>query len=354
MKLKRFLLAALAAFALSTPLASAEVVTVNGAGVSETAAINDAKRNAVEQIVGTAIKSRSTAIDMELVFDAIESRTQGYVNSCEVLSKSTSGGTVNVTARVDVSAEPNSALMKDVEVVMNLNDPRLAVVIEHYGDDGGDIYRRNAERCAAAIREELVKRGFTHVVDNPKNIDYVILGNLSVSKPREIKIPSWGGISSGTPTSVETLLSRSEAIMDCKIKRVDTDEIIGEAHSSGENIGVEDGGLDNQAVAKLATKSAQEVRNIFNREARKIFKSVKLFAQSGDGMKILQFEEVLNQAQGVTGVHVRTFAGGRATIDVDTDLSPQNLYRVLVKTVGDDLALSLQGFTSTTLDLAID
>lgn len=354
MKLKKFLIAAMAALSISMTPASAEVVTVNGAGISETAAINDAKRNAVEQVIGTAIKSRSTSIDLELVFDAIESRTQGYVNSCEVLSKSTSGGTVNVTARVDVSAEPTSELMKDVEVVMNLNDPRLAVVIEHYGDDGGDVYKRNAERCAAAIREELVKRGFTHVVDNPQNIDYVILGNLSVSKPREIKIPSWGGISSGTPTSVDTLLSRSEAIMDCKIKRVDTDEIIGEAHSSGENIGVADGSLDNQAVERLAAKSAQEVRTIFNREARKIFKSVKLFAQSGDGMKILQFEEILNQAQGVTGVHVRTFAGGRATIDVDTDLSPQNLYRVLAKSVGGDLTLSLQGFTSTTLDLAID
>lgn len=353
MKLKKFLLAALAVFSLSAPLASAEIVTVNGSGASETAAINDAKRNAVEQVIGTAIKSRSAMADLQLIFDAIESRTQGYVNSCEVLSSNTSGGTVNVTARVDVSAEPSSALMKDVEVVLNLNDPRLAVVIEHYGDDGGDIFKRNAERCAAAIREELVKRGFTHVVDNPKNIDYVIIGNLSVSKPRDIKIPSWSSITSSTPTSAETFLSKSEAIMDCKIKRVDTDEIIGEAHSSGESIGVEDG-LDNQAVTKLAANSAQEVRVIFNREARKIFKSVKLFAQSGDGMKILQLEEILQQTQGVTGVHVRTFAGGRATIDVDTDLSPQNLYRVLMTAVGGVLTLNLQGFTSTTLDLSID
>ena len=349
MKLKKFLLAALAVFSLSSPLASAEVVTVNGSGISETAAINDAKRNAVEQVVGTAIKSRSAMVNTELVFDAIESRTQGYVNSCEVLSKNISGGTVNITARVDVSAEPSSALMKDVEVVMNLNDPRLAVVVEHYGDDGGEVYRRNAERIAAAIREELVKRGFTHVVDNPVNIDYIVAGNLTVSQPREIKIPKWGTPSGGEPVTVSTLLSKSEAIMDCKIKRVDTDEIIGEAHATGQNVGVDDGALDNQAVTRLAENAAQEVRSIFNREARKIFKSVKLF-----GMKIIQLEEFLRQTQGVTGVHVRTFSGGKATIDVDTDLSPQQLYLMLAETAKEAMSIKAQGWTSTVLEISFN
>ena len=352
--LKKFLLTALAAFTLSTPLASAEVVTVKGTGASETAAVQDAKRNAVEQVAGTAVRAKSSMADLELIFDAIETRTQGYVNSCEILSTSSKGGLVTVTARIDVSSEPNSELMRDVEVVMNLNDPRLAVVIGHYGDDGGDVYKRDAARCAAAIREELAKRGFTHVVEEPVNIDYIIRGDLSVAKGRSIALPNFSGISTPSVTPVETGLTKFEAMMDGKIKRADTDEFVGEFHANGESIGLADGGIDNQAVANLAGKSAQSVRELFNREARKIFKSVKILVSSGDALKILDFEEILAQTQGITGVHVRSLAGGQCTIDVDTDLSPQNVYRALYKFAGEDLKIGLQGFTSTTLILTID
>ena len=353
MKWKKILMSAVAIFALAAPVANAEVVTVNGMGISESAAIQDAKRNAVEKVVGTYLQSVSKMQDMELVFDAVNTRTQGYVKSCNVISKKNVGDTVEIVAQVDVSSEPGSEFMKDIEVVMNLNDPRLAVVIEHYGDDGGENYRRYAEMCASAIRNELIKRGFTHVVESPTNVDYVIVGNLTVSKGRNITLPNFSDLSKPQMTQVETGLSKNEAIMDCKIKKVDTDEIIGEFHATGSNVGSAQGELDNQAVVKLAGNAAQEVRALFNREASKVFSSVKVIAQSNDGEKLMQLEDYLRQTQGVTGVFVRSFSGGKCIIDVSTDLSPQNLYRVLSVTTKNELPLKLQGFSSTVLEISI-
>ena len=353
MKWKKFLTGTLIFFALAAPVANAEVVTVNGTGISETAAIQDAKRIAVEKVVGTYLQAQSQMQDLELVYDAVNTRTQGYVKSCTVISKKISDGMVNVTAQVDVSAEPGSELMKDIEVVMNLRDPRLAVVIEHYGDDGGETFKRYTARCTAAIREELAKRGFTHVVDNPRNVDYIIIGNLTVGKSRAVTIPNFSDLSKPQMTQVETGLSKNEAVMDCRIKKFDTDEIIGEFHAAGSNIGAANGELDNQAVAKLATQAAQEVRTIFNREASKVFSSVKIIATVGDGEKVFRLEEYLRQTQGVTGVFVRSFSDGKCIIDVDTGLSPQNLYRTLSAVTKNELPLKLRGFSSTVLEISI-
>lgn len=351
MKWKKILAAAVTMFSIYAPVANAEVVTVNGTGITQDAAIQDAKRNAVEKVVGTAIHAESAAQDLELVYDAINSRTQGYVKSCKVVSSKNVDGAIEIVAQVDVSNEPGSELMKDVEVVMSLKDPRLAVVTEHYGDDGGETFRRYSEMCSAAIREELVKRGFTHVVDKPVNVDYIIVGNLTVSKGRAVTIPNFADLSNPQMTQVDTGLTKNEALIDCKIKKADTDEIIGEFHATGSNVGAA-GELDNQAVVALAGNAAQEVRKLFNREASKVFKSVKLVAQSQDGEKLMQLEDYIRQAQGVTGVYVRSFSDGKCTMDISTGLSPQNLYRVLSAVTKNEFPIKLKGFSSTVLEIS--
>lgn len=352
MRFKKFL-AAIFAVIFFNATASAQVVTVQGSGVSESAAIKDAKRAAVEKVIGTRIQSESLMIDSELIFDAINSRTAGYVTSCDVLKKNSSGGLIEITARVDVSDEPGSALMKDVDLVLSLNDPRLAVTMTHYGDDGGVTFQKYSARCEAEIREELIKRGFTHVVDRQGEVDYVIIGRLSVGKAQEIKIPSWQNISGNDFTPLETGLSRSLSTLDCKIKKVETDEVIGEFQAQGDGLDATSNEVSAQAVNLMASSAAQQVREILSREASKIFSSVKIYVKADDGEKILMLEEILHQTQGVNGIYVRSFKAGQCIIDVDTALAPQNLYRALTQAAGDSLALQMSGFSSITLEISV-
>ena len=352
MKLKNFF-AAIAALLLLSGSATAQVVTVRGSGVSESDAIKDAKRTAVEQVIGTRIQSNSLMIDSELIFDVVQSRATGYVTSCEVLKKNLSDGLVEITARVDVSDEPGSALMKDVELVMNLNDPRIAVAMEHYGDNGGITFKKYSARCEAAIREELIKRGFTHVVDRQGEVDYVILGRLSVGAAQEIKIPSWRTIGGNDFTPLDTGLSRSVSTLDCKIKKVDTDEVIGEFQATGNGLDATGNEISAQAVSLMASEAAQQVRSILSREASKVFSSVKIYVKADDGDKILALEEILRQTQGVNEIYIRSFKGGQCIIDADTYLSPQTLYRALTQAAEGSLSLQMTGFSSITLEISL-
>lgn len=352
MNWKKFFVAT-AALVLLNSSASAQVVTVQGSGVSESAAIKNAKRVAVEQVIGTHIKADSLMVDSELVFDAVQARSAGYVTSCEVLKKSSSGGLIEITARVNVSDEPNSALMKDVELVMNLNDPRLSVHMEYYGDDGGEVFKKYPAQVEATVREELVKRGFSHVVDGQGDVDFVITGRLTVEKSREVKLPNWRNIGGNDLVMLDTGLSRSVSIVDCKIKKVDTNEIVGEFQAHGDGIDATGNAVSQQAVMAMASDAAQQVRSILSREASKVFSSVKISVKTDNGEKILELEEILRQTQGVDNVYVRSFKDGQCIIDAGTDLTPQNLYRALQQAAGDSLSLQLIGLTSITLNISV-
>lgn len=352
MKLNTFLAAMFAVIFLNAS-GSAQVVTVNGSGISEDAAIKDAKRAAVEKVIGARIVSDSLMVDSELIFDAVKSRTQGYVTSCTVVEKKSLNGLITVTAQVDVADAPGSALMKDVELVMSLNDPRLGVVVEYYGDDGGELYKKYPVQVEAAVREELLKRGFTHLVDARGEIDYIIVGRLTVGKAQEIKLPNWRNISGDNFQTVDTGLSRSTATLDCKLKKFDTDEVIGEFHADGVGSDATGNEVSAQAVRSLATSAAEQVRGILSREASKVFSGVKVVVNASDGQKVLELEEILRQTQGVKDIHVRSFRNGQCIVDVDTDLTPQNLYRTLVHAAGDSFPVKLSGFSSITLEISI-
>ena len=349
---KNFFAAMFAVFFLSTT-AFAQVVTVQGSGASESAAIKDAKRAAVEKVIGSRVKSDSLMLDSELIYDAVQSRSAGYVTSCEVIKKNSDGGLITITARVNVSDEPGSALMKDIEMVMTLNDPRLGVVMEYYGDDGGETLRKYPAMCEAAIREELIKRGFTHVVDRRGDVDYVIIGRLSVEKARGVRLPSWHDINGDEFKTLDTGLSRSVSTVDCKIKKFDTDEVIGEFQAKGDGLDATGNEVSAQAVSLMASSAAAQVRSILSREASKVFSSVKILVSTFDGDKILALEEILHQTQGVENVYVRSFSGGQCVIDVGTDLTPQNLYRALVHAAGSSLSMQMTGFSSITLNISL-
>ena len=351
MKWKKFFVMSAALIFINTP-ASAQIVTVQGSGMTEDAAIKDAKRVAVERVVGARIQSESLTVNYELVFDAVQSRAQGYVTSCEVVKKISSGRLVEITARVNVSDEPNSALMKDIEMVMTLNDPRLAVTMDYYGD-GGETLKKYPAMCAAAIREELLKRGFTHVVDGSGDADFFIVGRLSVEKAREVKLPSWRNIGGDEFKLLDTGLSRSVTTLDCKIKKVATDEIVGEFQARGDGLDATGNEIPNQSVTLMASSAAEQVRGILSREASKVFSSVKIFVKTNDGDKVLLLEEILHQTQGVDSVYVRDFKGGQCIIDAGTNLTPQNLYRVLEQAAGDSLPMQMTGFSSVTLEISL-
>ncbi len=146
---------------LATRIGFAQPVTVDGVGVDRDSAIRDAKRNAVEMAVGTFISSNTLVNQAVLVLDEIYTKSQGFVRDVSILNESYSSDLYRVTARVDVDTNPDSALISELNMLMALNDPRIAVIVLQ--DKNGAT--ANDEITETTLNDRLLQLGFSHVVD---------------------------------------------------------------------------------------------------------------------------------------------------------------------------------------------
>ena len=154
---------ALLSAALWTPMASAQVVTATGQGTDEQAAIRDASRNAVEQVVGTLVDAKTIVSGGAVDLDQIYTKSQGFVKDVQVLEKSQANGMVTVRASIDVDTRPRAELMNNLQMLLKLNDPRIAVIVLKQDADGNVTgHDLTAE---GAMNQRLLDLGFTHVVD---------------------------------------------------------------------------------------------------------------------------------------------------------------------------------------------
>ena len=89
--LMKRLLVLLAVWLMLVQTAAAQTVTVDGYGVDENAARRDAARQAVEQVAGTYIASKTLVENYVTQLDEIYAQAQGFVTGMEVMSSGQEG-----------------------------------------------------------------------------------------------------------------------------------------------------------------------------------------------------------------------------------------------------------------------
>ena len=140
---------------LFSATAMAETVVVIGSGTNREAAINDAKRNAVEKVVGSYISSTTVVNNSYVLKDEIYSKAYGFIKDIQILQES-GGKTYEITARVDVDSSPNSQLLNKLETIKVLNDPRISVVVNHNTADKKSAKYINL--CETIITEKHLRK----------------------------------------------------------------------------------------------------------------------------------------------------------------------------------------------------
>lgn len=165
--MKRILLLTLGIVMLSVGLACAATVTATGEGPNKEAALATAMRRAVEQGVGTYIKSDTTVIDAALVDDKILSHSRGYVTSYKILKEGKSGEdyVITISARVD-----DKILKDDIDALTILRkgatvgNPRILVAFSTKSKDKIFRDKEFTEEIYNGIVESLTDKQF-RVVD---------------------------------------------------------------------------------------------------------------------------------------------------------------------------------------------
>ncbi len=149
-------------------------VEVTGLGQTEQDAINDAKRNAVSQGLGSFINTETVLENFMLKYDKIVSTSKGFVTDLEVLSKKkTVDGLVEVKVKAVVSGDNifgNKVAMK--LLLESLGKPRLMVLMNEVDYQNQVVPNPISE---AEITSMLIEQGFDLVDGN--QIDAIRAGD---------------------------------------------------------------------------------------------------------------------------------------------------------------------------------
>ena len=337
---KKFLSAVGIALTVGANAAFAQSVTVVGMGEDQSGALKDAQRNAVMQVVGTYIDSRTLVENAVVALDEIYAKSYGFVKKVEILEEGREGSIYKIRARIDVDTNPDSALLGQLRTVAALNDPCISVVIAARGGEGRE---KHLEILEGAINEKLIAQGFSRVVASnavkkedggadlvSRAVDYLVVGQLDLHTAA-IRLPKYADYTnedSGAP-SVETGLTRTLAEINAKIIKTDTQEVVGEFRVEENGIRESDIAAESQAAERLAAKAAEEVRRLFAREGASVNGNVQIVARVESQDALMNLEKTLRSIPGVHGVTLRGYEGGKGTLHVDTDMKPQPLFRRL-------------------------
>lgn len=106
---------------------SSQVVTVTGMGINRQAAINDALRLAIEQVIGAYVQSSTKIENYELIRDRIFKHSSGFARINRILNEGIEQGTYEIKAQVVVS---RAALEDELRgLLVRKGDPRILILI---------------------------------------------------------------------------------------------------------------------------------------------------------------------------------------------------------------------------------
>jgi hypothetical protein len=164
--MKRILFGILAFVTLWANAALADVQQATGEGPSREQALAIALRSAVEQGVGTFIKSTSMVVDSQLVDDKILSHSKGYITAYKILREGKLGDGYSVT----ISATVDTKVLKDdIDALTILRkivgNPRILVAFSQKGEGAQALKNKSfVEEINSGIEEALTDKQF-RVVD---------------------------------------------------------------------------------------------------------------------------------------------------------------------------------------------
>ncbi len=321
-------------------IVEAREVTVTGVGTDRESALKDARRIAVEEVAGTFIDSRTLTNKSMVELDEIYLKSSGFVGKVNVLNEGFANGMYQIRAVIDVDQNPSPEILRQVQAVMALNDPRIAVI----------VFKENSavheEAIESAIMDRLISLNFSHMTDpnivaglqnaqmlnslyNGRPVtgigssfgaDFIVLGRCRTTS-RDIKIPDFKG------GYQDTGLNDGQTEMTAKIIRLDTGDILETFTVETSGIGEGNTVAEREALKNMANKAAEKVEEKFRRIGARSSQGLQITVISNNYNKVQSLANDLRSLPGVQNVYIRENLNGKAIIDVDTD---QNVDRLLL------------------------
>ena len=334
----------------SLGVVKAQEVIVTGVGTDRDAALRDASRMAVEQVVGTFINSQTVMRNFVIELDEVYKKSQGFVKHITVLNEGRlDGATYKVTAKVDVDTNPDAKLMDTLTMIMRLNDPRIVVVVLERNDEGQVVHNELAE---SALNSRLLADGFSHVLDAAqvadlqnapllKNLyegkrgemlgeadhaaDFLVIG-IYTKDAGKVSIPNYK--ESGM---LETSIVNVKANLKIDVVSYNTGKMAGSFVVEG--IGLENtvSRAGDKAVTVAAQRAADKLTETLKAHGAKNEQGIE-FIMTADNENVLQqVIQTLRSLGAVNNIYIREQGENKAVLTVDSAYKPHEIVGQLRK-----------------------
>jgi hypothetical protein len=331
-------------------------------GIARDHAIEDAKRKAVEQGVGSVLSSESKVENFQLVFDKISSRATGYVSSYSIVSEQSDSSLYRVTIRARVRM---ADLQNDISGILNMVEtqgrPRVMVVIRDTkaGTDEADpdlvsdletmVIDSFVAKGFPVVDEEMVKQNLRSDQvklilsgDNQTAADLgrkigaeIVVAGTATAFEQPMSDPYTNQVRTvyGTKLNVRTINTRTSEILSALV-------VNQSAPFSRDAARVSTAG---EASTKLMSDILKkwQTQDIVT----------QIFCTNADNTKLQTLKSGLStRVRDVTSVILRDFTDNAGTIEVLAKSNSQEVFDLLNES-GWGVSFNLKGFSGNRIDL---
>ncbi|MBI5887087.1 MAG: flagellar assembly protein T N-terminal domain-containing protein [Deltaproteobacteria bacterium] len=321
------------------------------------AAVEDAKRKAVEQAVGSLVSSDTVVENYQIIQDNVYTKTQGYIRNYSVVSESHTPALYNVTIRATVAV---GNIKNDLDAIGLLHakaeKPRVLFMIAEqnighkyytfwwYGKS--EFMGETVDMSAVEIsmKEDFLSKGF-NVVDISGSQESFEISNAfkvadltndaarKIGKKLNAEIVIKGkAIAKEGPRTAGSAVGSYLADVTAQAIRVDTGAVLasGAGHGVSRHVSDVTGGTEalTRAGLELSEKMIGQILAKWTAGSNNVM--VRITGVT-DYKKIADFKNTLKKRiRGVSAVYQRRFEGGVAEFEIET--------KVPATSIADDLA----------------
>jgi len=329
----------------------------------------EAMRMAVEEAAPMDLFSKTETRDFVLVMDRVMTRAGGFVTDFEVLEEGPlRRGEYFMKARVTVSQKAFATAWGEAQLMLEqVGRPRVMTLIGESIDGVGAI----GWAVAGKIENRLLELGFTLVdkgqVEAIKEADLQeaaleqdVAKLVAIGRQTGAEIVLTGraeAMFGGTQKTYGVMLHMFDANVDLRAIRTSTGQIISSESSHAARTSQTKQGARDALVFSADKLASQLIMSMFRKwvDDAQTGVEVRLVATVADFELLMDFEDVLEEMEGVSEVNERSYRGGIAEIDVKY-LSPGgNPARALARQFRrvEDLQCKVTGVQQNRIDVTV-
>ena len=353
---------------LTLLLAQAQTAQGVGYGLTKDAAIEQAKRDAVENGLGAYISSE-TVVTATSLSDNIYSKAQGFVKKFNIVKeKKDPDGNWEITISAEVTQILDQVMQDEVamQTLLNsMNRPRIIFLLREENlidNTPTDFAETKLLSMFYNKGFDVVDRQLVQALKGEPDYEQALSGNVAAAAKiaamlgAEVIVIGTAKISSG---GVFYGMTSGQADLNGKIVRADTGEILAvvpNAHGKKPHISASTAGVNavNEAADKLGTDIIRQLIQKWSTQQSNFIK-VFIILKNADFGSYMMFQSFL-QAQTVSGIrnaYSKSLNDGVAEYEVEYEGKAQDLAMGLSQTTPDGLNFKVTGMSGNRITAEI-